>query len=247
MEISGQYMNVLVHEVGHALGYRDIHTGHTHADCVTNLEQVMCARHNANRPLAPTEADFAGLADGERGISWDSFAGRRYRGPPGLRHMGDDPRSIRTGRIRRQRPADAKRRRECEPLPAGSRGTDRQDRDHHGSPRQPERRPGERPSAPRRGPGSSSALTPAGTSQSPATRRSLPTSRTSPPSTWRCQHWSGRTGPAQRTRWPRSPTNSSGTATPGSTPVAGLTPGSTRPARTPPAWPQVSSTTIAGT
>ena len=70
MEISGQYMNVLVHEVGHALGYRDIHTGHTHADCVTNLEQVMCGRHNANRPLAPTEADFAGLADGERGVSW---------------------------------------------------------------------------------------------------------------------------------------------------------------------------------
>ena len=55
---------VVVHEVGHALSYRDPATNGGHAACATGSEQVMCGRHTSNRPIAPTEADFAGLVDG---------------------------------------------------------------------------------------------------------------------------------------------------------------------------------------
>ena len=60
----------LGHETGHALGYRDVHTGHGHAACTDHTEQLMCPIGTAHSPIAPTEADFAGLREGRRMTSW---------------------------------------------------------------------------------------------------------------------------------------------------------------------------------
>ena len=49
----------MVHEVGHALAFRDAATGTGHADCTGT--QVMCGQSHIDEPANPTTADLAGL------------------------------------------------------------------------------------------------------------------------------------------------------------------------------------------